>query len=304
MQDVAKIEIFGNLSEAIYVELDRERMSQLGVPPSLVAERLQDKNIVADAGHVQVGSEFITISPRGLFDTAEDFGSLLIQGVPGGAQIYLRDIASIKRDYVEPPSIRLRYDGNVAIGMGISTVADGNVVIMGEALIERMDQIMKEVPLGIGFGSIAVQSQAVEVAISGFLNSLLQAIAIVVVVLLLFMGMRSGLLIGFILFVTIAGSFIIMSLQGVILERISLGALIIALGMLVDNAIVVVDGMLVRMQRGMEGRKAALEVVGQTALPLLAATVIAVLASSLPSARPRTKPEITHARCLRWCLSR
>ena len=278
VQDVAKIEIFGNLSEAIYVELNRERMSQLGVPPSLVVERLQDKNIVADAGHVQVGSEFITISPRGLFNKAEDFGSLLIQGVPGGAQIYLRDIASIKRDYVEPASTRLRYDGNVAIGMGISTVADGNVVIMGEALIERMDQIMKDIPLGIEFGSIAVQSQAVEVAISGFLNSLMQAIAIVVVVLLLFMGMRSGLLIGFILFVTIAGSFVIMSLQGVTLERISLGALIIALGMLVDNAIVVVDGMLVRMQRGMKGRKAALEVVGQTALPLLAATVIAVLA--------------------------
>jgi len=278
VQDVAKIEIFGPQSEAIYVELDRERVSQLGVPPGLVMERLQDKNIVADAGQVQVGAEFITISPRGLFDTVEDFGSLLIQGVPGGAQIYLKDIATIKRGYVEPPGTRLRYDGNLAIGMGISTVAGGNVVAMGEALIERMGQLQGEIPLGIGFGKIAVQSEAVEIAISSFVNSLLQAIAIVIVVLLFFMGLRSGLLIGFILFVTITGSFIIMSLQGVTLERISLGALIIALGMLVDNAIVVVDGMLVRMQRGIDGRKAALEVVGQTALPLLGATVIAVLA--------------------------
>ncbi len=278
VQDVAKIEIFGDQPEAVYVELNRERMSQLGVPTSIVVQQLQDKNIVADAGQVQVGPEFITISPYGLFNSVEDFGSLLIQGQPGGAQIYLRDIAEIRRGYVEPSATRLRYDGNVAIGMGISTVADGNVVTMGEALQARMRELRGEIPLGIEFGTIAVQSEAVQVAISGFINSLLQAIAIVIVVLLFFMGLRSGLLIGFILFVTIAGSFIIMSLQGVTLERISLGALIIALGMLVDNAIVVVDGMLVRMQKGMDGRKAALEVVGQTAMPLLGATIIAVLA--------------------------
>ena len=278
VQDVAKIEIFGNQSEVVYVELSRERMSQLGVPPARVVEQLRDKNIVSDAGQVQVGSEFITISPNGLVNTVEDFESLLIQGEPGGAQIYLKDIAEIRRGYSDPASTLLRYDGNAAIGMGISTVADGNVVTMGAALMARMQELKSEIPLGIGFGQIAVQSDAVEIAIAGFLNSLLQAIAIVIVVLLFFMGLRSGLLIGFILFVTIAGSFIIMSLQGVTLERISLGALIIALGMLVDNAIVVVDGMLVRMQRGIDGRKAALEVVKQTAMPLLGATVIAVLA--------------------------
>ena len=278
VQDVAKIEIFGHQSEVIYVELSRERMSQLGVPTSRVVEQLRDKNIVADAGQVQVGSEFITISPRGLVKSVDDFGSLLIQGEPGGAQIYLKDIADIRRDYIDPASTLLRFDGNVAIGMGISTVADGNVVTMGEALMARMQELKGEIPLGIGFGEIAVQSDAVSIAIAGFVNSLLQAVAIVIVVLLFFMGLRSGLLIGAILFITIAGSFIIMSLQGVTLERISLGALIIALGMLVDNAIVVVDGMLVRMQRGMDGRKAALEVVQQTAIPLLGATVIAVLA--------------------------
>ncbi len=278
VQDVAKIEIFGAQPEVVYVELSRERMSQLGVPPAAVVDALRDKNIVADAGQVQVGSEFITISPGGLVTSVKDLGSLLIQGEAGGAQIYLKDLAQIKRGYVEPPSTRLRYDGSVAIGMGISTVADGNVVTMGQALQARMMELRAEIPLGIGFGPIAVQSDAVEVAISGFVNSLLQAVAIVIVVLLFFMGLRSGLLIGAILFITIAGSFIIMSLQGVTLERISLGALIIALGMLVDNAIVVVDGMLVRMQRGIEGRKAALEVVKQTAMPLLGATIIAVLA--------------------------
>ncbi len=278
VDDVAKIEVFGRQPEAIYVEIDRVRMSQLGVPPAAVVQRLQDKNVVADAGRVKVGPEYITISPYGLFDSVEDFETLLIQGEPGGAQIYLSDIAEIRRGYLEPPSALLRYDGHAGIGLGISTVADGNVVKMGEALVERLGELRGEIPLGIEFGPIAVQSEAVETAISGFLSSLLQAVTIVIVVLLFFMGLRSGLLIGAVLFITIAGSFIVMSAQDVTLERISLGALIIALGMLVDNAIVVVDGILVRLQRGEDGRDAALAVVNQTAIPLLGATVIAVLA--------------------------
>ncbi len=278
VKDVAKIEIFGLQPEVIYVELNPERMSQLGIPPALIVDRLQQKNIVSDAGQVKVGSEFITLSPTGVFDSVEDFGSLLLSGEPGGAQIYLRDVADVRRGYLEPPSTRLRYDGNPAIGIGISTASGGNVVEMGEAIEARMLELVPDIPLGIEFGVVSLQSEAVTVAISGFVNSLIQAVAIVVVVLLFFMGLRSGLLIGFVLFLTISGSFILMDLVGVTLERISLGALIIALGMLVDNAIVVVDGMLIKLQQGVDRRKAALEVVSQTAWPLLGATVIAVLA--------------------------
>ena len=149
---------------------------------------------------------------------------------------------------------------------------------MGELLKARMKALAPQIPLGMDFGVIAMQADAVQTSVQGFIVSLLQAIAIVVVVLLFFMGLRSGLLIGFVLFLTICGSFIFMSAMGVTLERISLGALIIALGMLVDNAIVVVDGMLIRFQQGMDKRKAAIEVVKQTAIPLLGATIIAVLA--------------------------
>jgi len=143
-----------------------------------------------------------------------------------------------------------------------------------------MRELAPEIPLGMEFGVIALQSDAVQTSISNFVVSLLQAIAIVIVVLLIFMGLRSGLLIGFILFLTICGSFIFMDMAGVMLERISLGALIIALGMLVDNAIVIVDSMLIRFQKGMERREAAIAVVKQAAIPLLGATVIAVLAFS------------------------
>ncbi|NIL93492.1 MAG: AcrB/AcrD/AcrF family protein [Woeseiaceae bacterium] len=278
VQDVAKVDIFGNQPEVIFVELDRDRLAQLGIPAAAIAQELQRQNLVTNSGGVNVGPEFIAVEPSHLVETEEDLGSIMISGSSTSAQIYLRDIATIERGYREPASSYLRFDGEPAIGIGISTVSGGNVVVMGEKLKARMIELASDIPLGMEFGVIALQSDAVQTAISSFVVSLLQAVAIVIVVLLFFMGLRSGLLIGFILFLTICGSFVFMKMAGVMLERISLGALIIALGMLVDNAIVVVDGMLVRFQQGMERRKAALEVVRQTAIPLLGATVIAVLA--------------------------
>ncbi len=278
VQDVAKIAVFGRAPEVVYVELDRDRMSQLGIPTDTVIRELRQKNAVALSGRVQVGPDFITIDPTGLVQTVEDLEKILISGSAGGAQIFLRDIATVRRDYQDPPQNILRYDGHRAIGLGISTVSGGNVVTMGDALGVRMQELRGEIPLGIEFGIISLQSDAVTTAIDGFVVSLLQAIAIVVVVLLFFMGIRSGLLIGFILFLTIAGSFVLMKAADVTLERISLGALIIALGMLVDNAIVIVDGMLIKLQQGVERIKGAIEVVNQNAIPLLGATVIAVLA--------------------------
>ncbi len=278
VDDVAKIDIVANRPEVIYVELNRDRMSQLGIPASTIARELQQQNIVSNAGSVTIGSEFVTIHPTEMVNSETDIANILISGSSSDAQIYLRDVATVRRGYREPANQLLRFDGNPAIGIGISTAAGGNVVTMGEKLKSRMQELAGEIPLGMEFGVIAMQSDAVQTSIQGFVSSLLQAIAIVVVVLLFFMGLRSGLLIGFVLFLTICGSFVFMSMQGVTLERISLGALIIALGMLVDNAIVVVDGMLIRFQQGMEKRKAAIDVVKQTAWPLLGATIIAVLA--------------------------
>ena len=277
VKDVAKIDTFGERVEAIYVELLRDRMSQLQISPSQIVEELRNKNVATEAGSVQVGSEFIAIVPTGDLSSVEAFESILISG-DSRRQIYLRDVANVRRGYVEPKDYLVRYDGNVAIGMGISTVSGGNVVTMGEALGQRVRELEARIPLGIEWGMISLQSEAVVVAIASFLNSLLQAVAIVIVVLLFFMGLRSGLLIGFILVVTISGTFIFMAPWGVALERISLGALIIALGMLVDNAIVIVDGMLVRMEQGMEPERAASEVVNQSSIPLLGATAVAILA--------------------------
>ena len=275
--DVGKIDTYGERTEAVYVELDRDRMSQMGISYEVIANELRQRNVVTNAGKVKVGSEFITISPTGGVTTVKQFESILISG-GGEQQIYLRDVATVRRGYVEPQDVLLRYDGKQAIGLGISTVSGGNVVTMGEALGKRMKELREQVPVGIDFGKVSIQSEAVSIAIKSFVVSLLQAVAIVIIVLLLFMGVRSGLLIGFVLLLTIAGTFIFMVPMEVALERISLGALIIALGMLVDNAIVVVDGVLVRLEKGDTAKQGAIDVVKQTATPLLGATVVAILA--------------------------
>ena len=278
VDDVAKVDIFGDRPEVVYVELDRERLSQSGLSPQNIINELQSRNLVSNSGRVNVGDDFIAIDPTGLVDDVEGIGNILISGGAGEAQIYLRDVSLVRRGYQNPPANILRFDGKEAVGIAISTVSGGNVVTMGEGLKEKFYEIESQLPLGIDFGIVSLQSDSVTTAINSFVISLLQAVVIVVVVLLLFMGLRSGLLIGFILFLTISGSFVFMSMADVMLERISLGALIIALGMLVDNAIVVVDGMLIRIEGGMKKAEAAVAVVKQTAWPLLGATIIAVLA--------------------------
>ncbi len=276
VQDVAKIDTLGENPEAIYVELIRDRMGQTGIPVEVVINELQQKNLVQNSGRIQIGSEFPVIDPTGEVETVEDFGNIRI-GV-GGKQILLSELAKIRRGYREPQTDLIRFNGESGIAMGISTVQGGNVVTMGTALDARMKELRGSIPYGIEFGLVSVQSDAVTTAVSNFIVSLIEAVVIVVIVLLFFMGMRSGLLIGFILLVTILGSFIFLKNMEVALDRISLGALIIALGMLVDNAIVVVDGMLIRIQKGEDSKEAAINVVSKTALPLLGATVIAIMA--------------------------
>ncbi len=277
VEDVGKISTYGEYTEAVYVEFDRDRMSQLGVPMASIVSQLREKNTVANGGRVKVGTEFITIQSTGGFAAVEQIESLLIHG-RANDQFRLGDVATVRRGYVEPQSAIIRFGGRAGIGLGISTVAGGNVVTMGEALSERLAELESQRPVGMELEVVSLQSDAVSTSISGFLVSLVEAVAIVVLVLLAFMGLRSGLIIGFVLIVTILGAFIFLDPMDVALERVSLGALIIVLGMLVDNAIVIVDGMLVQMQKKVSAEEAASAIVKQSAWPLLGATLIAILA--------------------------
>ena len=292
--DVKKILFFGVQEEAIYVEISKSKVSALGITLEQIFDALRVKNVPADAGRIKIGSEYMPLYPSGVFKSEKDFGDLLISSQTGklvqmqdgdmiltsqtGKLIYLKDIATIRRGYVDPPREILRVNGQPAIGLAISTVLGGNVVKMGEAVTKRFYELMPEIPWGMNVEVISDQADSVVKAINGFVINLVEAVAIVIIVLLFFMGLRSGLIIGFILTLTIAATFVVMGYYEITLERISLGALIIALGMLVDNAIVVVDGMKVRMEQGMDGLEAAKQVVGQNGIPLLGATAVAVLA--------------------------
>ena len=271
---------YGDVYGIYYALISREKIAQFGISKQVIYDALASKNLVADAGNAEVAGDYIPLEATGEFKTVDDFGGLLVTSGDGGRLVFLRDVATVRRGYVDPPSHLLRYGGEPAYGLAISTAQGGNVVSMGENVKARIAELELSgaIPFGVELHPISMQSDAVTVAINGFVISLIEAIVIVLAVLFLFMGVRSGFIIGFVLFVTICATFLVMGAQGIILERISLGALIIALGMLVDNAIVVTEGMLIKIQSGEDKMKAAKSVVGQTMVPLLGATVIAVLA--------------------------
>ena len=280
VRDVKKIEFFGHQQEVIYIELARDRIAQLGIRPDEIFALLREQNLVVSSGSTDVGTFSITINPTGEWTGVKDFENLLIRAPSGDRRelIHLKDIATIRRDYVDPPTTSLRYDGERAIGIGISTVSGGNVVTMGNEVQRRIRELGSRIPLGMELHKISFQGDTVTAAINEFIKNLGMSVVIVFVVLLLAMGLRSGLIIGVVLFITMCGTMLVMKATGLILERISLGALVISLVMLVDNAIVIVEGMLIAMEKGHDRIKAAKEVVSQTAIPLLGSTAIAVLA--------------------------
>ncbi len=280
VRDVAKIEFYGVQQEVVYAEMSRSRMAELGVSQRDIYNTLNQQNTVSPAGKVRVGPEHIRIAPTGMFESVEEISRLLVHGGRSDSFITLGDVATITRGYADPPRSLMRFNGQPAIGLGISTVSGGNVVKMGEAIRNRLDELEAKRPIGMELGIVSYQSETVKKATNGFVLNLAEALAIVIAVLMIFMGLRSGLIIGVILLLTVCATFIFMDIFTINLQRISLGALIIALGMLVDNAIVVTEGILINTQKGMSRVRAAAQTVSQTLWPLLGATVVAVFAFS------------------------
>jgi len=275
---VARIEISGIQDEVIYIEFSREMISRLGMSPETIFSIVSAQNQIKESGRTEVGPDYVRIYPTGKFTNVEQIGNLVLRGKDSGKLIRLSDVATITRGYEDPPQSLIRLDGKRALGMGIATVSGGNVVSMGEAVKKRLVELEPRIPIGIKMGVIAYQSDTVEASVNNFIMNLIEAVVIVIVVLVIFMGPVSGLLIGFILLLTIFATFIGMKICAIDLQSISLGALIIALGMLVDNAIVVAEGVLVGIQRGEDKVAAAEETVGKNSAALLGATIVATLA--------------------------
>jgi multidrug efflux pump subunit AcrB len=274
---VSKVAIGGQQDEHIYIEVSMAKLSQLGISINDIKNALSYKNIVSPAGSVKVGSSSVRIETTGIFNTVEDIKNLLISK-DGKALTYLKDIADVYSDFDDTPTSKIRVDGKPALTISVAAASGENVVEVGKRVEARLDELDALLPAGMALEKIYFQPDYVDASIKNFVVSLMQAVGIVIAVLLIFMGFKSGMLIGVILLLTILGTLIFMKLFAIDLQRISLGALIIAMGMLVDNAIVVTEGILVQVQRGIKAKKAAMDVVKQTFWPLLGATVVGILA--------------------------
>lgn len=274
---VASVKILGEQTEAVYIEFSASRMSSLGISPLMVFAALTQQNMLSATGNITLGDRYIRISPTGAILSVEDIEDLVIGG-SGGNLTRLREVATVRRDYVIPQNFKLKFNSRPALAIGISTVEGGNVVNMGVAVSKRLRELEAFRPVGIELTPIYMQSEQVTKSVNDFIINLLESLAIVVGVLLVFMGLRSGLIIGLVLLITVAGTFLIMNYMGITLQIVSLAALIIALGSLVDNGIVVAEGMLVGVEKGMTIEDAASDSVNGSIWAMLGGTFIAVLA--------------------------
>jgi multidrug efflux pump subunit AcrB len=315
---VARVELWGVQDKVVYLDVAESQLSELGLTAEDVAQTLEIQNRVVDAGSIDIQDRRLRVAPTGEFGSPEEIGNLAVRTsladtlarltapvvTSSGAQVVpesgtavagaraavsgtrpgssellrIRDVAEVRPGYLEPPFELMRFNGQPALAIYAANVAGGNVVDTGRALDARVAELLPLLPVGIELHKVAWQSDLVTASIDSFMISLLQAIGIVLVVLMVPSGVRMGLIIGSMLIFIILGTFVFMSIFGIDLHRMSLGALIIALGMMVDNSTFVADAMSVRMQRGMDRVKAAVEAASSQAWALLGATIIAVMA--------------------------
>lgn len=275
---VGKVAIGGAVPQQINVDINLAKMAARGVTLGQISTLLGRVNSVANAGEIASGSESIRLHPTGEFENLDELGDLIITPPGVGAATRLRDIATISRGLTVSPSSIYHANGRQAVTMGVSFIPGVNVIDVGRALEAKLQQMSAEKPAGINIDLFYDQAAEVGHSVNGFIINFLMALAIVIGVLLIFMGLCSGIIIALSLALNVLGTLLIMYLWGIELQRISLGALIIALSMLVDNAIVIVEGVLIARQRGSTLMTAINYVIRRSALPLLGATVIAILA--------------------------
>jgi multidrug efflux pump subunit AcrB len=273
---VADVLVEGLPEEAIFVEPLRRQLQNSGIPPGAILTAIQNTNSLSNAGTVRVGPRSTQIeAPQG-YDTVDRIAGLTI-GV-GGEILNLSDFATVRRDRIEDPGQILHHDGQEAFTLGVSGLSSENIVDVGRRVDAKLGQLEDQIPVGVTLSPIYEQHVVVDEASNDFLVSLAMSVAIVIAVLALAMGWRAAIVVGVTLLLTVVATFFFMAVFGIEMERISLGALIIAMGMLVDNAIVVAEGMQVEMQGGQSATDAADDVAGKTQVPLLGATIIGIMA--------------------------
>ena len=276
IKNVAKVEVFGIQNPVIEVLVQPSLMAQTGITTADIIRAFDKQNKVVDAGAVENGNNRLRIEARGSFTSLAEIENMtIISGT--GEYFRLKEVANVSEEYMRPARNLMKINNTPALGIAISTVADGNVVDMAALVKKTVERINTEMPDGYKLTPIYDQGYESAVANDGFILNLIISVITVVAVLLFFIGFKNGVLIGSGLVFSIFATLIYMHANGIALQRMSLAAIIIAMGMLVDNAIVVFDSALMNMERGMRKRNAIMKAISDTAIPLLAATVIAIL---------------------------
>lgn len=275
---VERIELYGKRTECINISLNQERMSTLGVSPIEVLSTIEGHNKTTYTGYFKAGDNRVRVSVSDKFNNVEQIGEMLIQGHDND-QLRLRDIAVIERSFEEPTRNELLYDNQSSIGILIAATSGTDILKVGDAVQEHIDELIsKQLPTGITCNKVFNQPDRVNDSLMTFVNNLIESVIIVIVILMITMGFKTGVIIGISLIITVLGSFLFLQSADGTMQRVSLGAFVLAMGMLVDNAIVIMDGILIDMNSGKKKEEALTAIGRQTAIPLLGATLIAIIA--------------------------
>ena len=272
--NIGKIEFIGTQDEVLYLNFSTRKLAALGIDQRQVMQALQAQNAVTPAGVIEAGPERISVRTSGQFASEKDLQTVNLK--INDRFFRLADIAAIERGYVDPPSPMFRYNGQTAIGLAIGMKAGGNVQAFGAALKKRMDQVIQDLPIGVGVHTVSDQAVVVKKAVGGFTSALFEAVVIVLAVSFVSLGMRAGLVVACSIPLVLAMVFVFMDYSGITMQRISLGALIIALGLLVDDAMITVEVMVTRLEMGDSKEQAATFAYTSTAFPMLTGTLVTV----------------------------
>lgn len=270
--DVEKVDIIGDQPQKIYVEISHAKLATLGISPQQIFDSVTRQNAVTPSGRIDTDNDRVFIRVDGAFDAAEAIADVPIAS--GGRLLRLGDVAEIRRGYQDPPGFTVRYNGKPALALGIVMRKGGNVIELGKALKREIDLCQAEVPVGIDVGNISYQPAVVEESVGEFTRSFIEALVIVLVVSFLSLGLRTGIVVALSVPSVLAISLVIMNAMGMDLDRISLGALILALGLLVDDAIIAVEMIAVKLEQGWSRLDAATFAWTSTAFPMLSGTLI------------------------------
>ena len=270
--DVSKVSFFGEQPQRVYIELSNTKLATFGLTLTDIANALAAQNAVAGSGFFETADERVWLRPDGRFDDLDAVRNTLIRA--GGRSFRLGDVAEVKRGFADPPRERMRYMGREALGLGVSMRAGGDIIALGRHLDEAVARVQAQLPLGLSLERVADQPRAVQRSVGEFVKVLVEAVVIVMAVSLLSLGFRTGVVVLIIIPVVLAITFLFMHLFDIGLHKISLGALIIALGLLVDDAIIAVEMMATKMEQGWERARAASFAYVSTAMPMLSGTLV------------------------------